>query len=92
MEESSDRGGEELATEDDTVALERRTKARHDPRYVARTAKEKSSARTPPSRKRRVVAMSSAEESEKDRSSRGGDDDLHQDFRYVSSPVNVHTR
>lgn len=79
MEDNSDRGGEETATEDD--ALERRTKQRHDLRYAARTTKDKAAARTSPSRKRRVVALSLGEKEEKDQSSRGEDDDLQQDFR-----------
>jgi hypothetical protein len=77
VEDSSDRGGEDSATEDEE--RERRTKQRHDPRHAGRSAKDKVSTRTPPRRKRRVVDLSSGEEEKT--SERGEDDSLQQDFR-----------
>jgi hypothetical protein len=77
VEESSDRGGEDTATEDEE--RERRTKQRHDHRIAGRSGKEKVSTRTPPRRKRRVVDLSSGEEEKT--SEQGEDEDLQQDFR-----------
>ena len=76
-EESSDRGAEETATEEEE--RERRTKQRHDPRFAARSAKEKGPARTPPKRKRRVVDLSSGEEEKTEE--RGEEFDLEAEIR-----------
>lgn len=78
VEDSSDRGAEETATEDEE--RERRTKQRHDPRNAGRAAKEKGPARTPPRRKRRVVDLSPGEAEEKTEEL-GDEFDLQQDFR-----------
>lgn len=75
---SSDREVEE--TDCDEEEVERRTKHRHDVRYVASPRKGKARARTPPKRKRRVVTISS-EEGEPSFSPQRDDDELEQDFR-----------
>jgi hypothetical protein len=62
-EDSSERGGEETPT-DDEVAVERRTKLRHDPAFDIRQPREKPLNRLQDKRRARVVAISSEEEEE----------------------------
>lgn len=78
-EESTDRGGEETATEDEV--RERRSKQREDTRYAAHGTKEKPSGRAPAKRRQRMIRISSGSEQEQPMSPRGHDSDMHQDFR-----------
>ena len=58
--DSSDRGGEETAT--DMEMYERRSKQREDARSRSKVTKDREAERSPPKRKRRVVVIATDEE------------------------------